>query len=1642
MKSLAARFHDEVFRPYVELLKAQHRFHPRFAQAREIWEQKLCESELLNGPYLEKSVSYAAGRPLDSLPLDSRTFRTIREKLSGRRLYLHQSDAMGLILAGNNSVIASGTSSGKTLCYQIPILDDLVRNHAPGLRAIIVYPLNALVNDQLNEWQEILGKHPQITFARFTGQTPDSEEEYQKRLRAAFREQERKEHPAQTPLQQKVEERLKEELAHQPKNRLNHRDDIRALRPHILITNFSMLEYLLERPVDAPIFDGSRLRFLVLDEAHAYRGALSTEIAFLIRRLKDRLGLERLTCIATSATLGKPDDPESRSRVRRFASDLFGEPFEEPNPVYGTPARPELSEPAFYPRPGDYLRAAESLRKENHSAVRRVLAANQDAESLTAVLRHDGNLHRLREQILTQPKLLRSAAKDLWPSESLAEEGLQALMEIVAAANAEESGEDLLPTRLHYFLRAQDGLHICLHRKCPGRLAESPAFFVSRRTDPNAHDGLCPDCARAGRRAQLVEVVSCRKCGYLYGALQDLGPRRAKAPENQEQAYFDSFTTELGWAADSFWSYFAVDDELPYPRQADEDEEEDEGKDLIAKPATLEWCVACGKKSDPGRGDNCVCSEPHLRTIQVFHRQCPHFGKAGDVENLYSQQKRLLVRCPNCGARSGSGLEPVRRFQESEDETGLAIAVPLAHFRVTATDKRETPQRKLLCFTDHRQRAAAFPSLLEEETFLHDLGRKIVETLKAESEPLELQRLGERLADVADPGSPEYDPDFFLPVSRFPEGDLDTRAKGDLWVAEVFSYFGIPDSARESAEDLGLVAVKYRVDHGKEVAFQHLLNPTSLTVEDGSAALQVLLGFMRQRKAFTVPRGVAPNAPAFGRVTADIGFSLVRKRGGSPNICGWRPVQDSRENTVVSYLRRLLATSRSEATERATEVWEFLISGFLIERNGIWRLDHERLLVELPPKRYCCARCSRVTVVSARGTCPRMACEGQLKPAPFDGRKEGFVARWVAGVGEPRFSSLRSEEHTAQIAKDLAKVIEDDFQEGRVNLLSSTTTFELGIDIGDLQEVLLRNAPPSSANYIQRVGRAGRGRDKNSICVTVCRRSKYDADCWADPRRLMSGEVRTPAVFLKNPIMAQRHLNAALFAEFLRRRILLDRALGTTVKQRVRLEPFLSVEARAKIPPDWIKVEPRDLHFDFCGWLDEQEKKDIGATAAFDAIVEPLSGFHNGKEASRQRFARVMLEITEEMSALLAEREKLSARGADTEAADVGRTVKNLLGSDIIEVLARRGFLPRYAFPLDVVSLETGRTRWSSDSDVELTRERGIAIAEFAPGAQVIAHKKVFTCAGLYVVGGTDRPEARWFSECPGCGQIRTASTKDKVLGSCSVCDARVREQQIHRFVVPIAFSVRTDQGGELAARHRRGTLIRQRQTLTHFIDVLEEAHFSTAGRFSIALKQEGRLFRYNLGPKKKGFMLCPGCGFSEPFSTFKPGKTHRKLRGYGDQALCPNERLWAGMAYGHEFCSSCLVLRPLGMTGSTESMAFALQKGLCITVDVEPSAIGVSWRYLESSRGQTPGTEIILYDNTPGGAGFVEDGYRELTRVVEKAFDVCAECSCDGACYDCLKTYNNQNYHERLKRRDVVDFLEAEVQGPQTGVAFGELGR
>ena len=334
------------------------------ALADEIRESFERPEALAMGPYLEITPPYKTGCSLSDLidegVLSSEFLGLAPERLPlpiDAPLYSHQEKAIRKLVSDErNIVVSSGTGSGKTECFLIPILNDLLKDATPGVRAVLIYPLNALVNDQLERLRKLL-KGTDIKFGRYTGE-----------------------------LKRRTQDALKEMDSEPLPNEIISREQIHGGEiPQILITNYAMLEYLLLRPEDSVLFESESWRYIVLDEAHTYSGAQGIEVGMLMRRLKHRLGKNPgdVQCIATSATL---TDDDTRAATA-FAENLFSESFEESDIIFGDPdheyARSQNPSPPIDPQTYLYDAFADLIKDVHQGELAtETIAARMDSIGL------------------------------------------------------------------------------------------------------------------------------------------------------------------------------------------------------------------------------------------------------------------------------------------------------------------------------------------------------------------------------------------------------------------------------------------------------------------------------------------------------------------------------------------------------------------------------------------------------------------------------------------------------------------------------------------------------------------------------------------------------------------------------------------------------------------------------------------------------------------------------------------------------------------------------------------------------------------------------------------------------------------------------------------------------------------------------------------------------------------------------------------------------------------------------------------------------------------------------------------------------------------------------------------------------------
>ena len=313
-----AKAADEIKKGYVGYISTTYHFRNQDLQTKLLEE---LDKTVSNGPFVDIKDSFKSGKSIEELidkGILSPLFRNLEKDKNhspklplSRPLYLHQEKAIEKIVAGNNVVVSTGTGSGKTDCFVIPVINELLREKEQGklnegVRAIFIYPMNALANDQIKSLREILMAFPDIRFGVYNGGTENREEDAIKLYEAMYANEKYPELRKRLPNEEVSREKMKEHP------------------PHILFTNYAMLEHMLFRPGDDTIFSNSNFKYVVLDEAHVYAGATGIETAFLMGRLKGRIKGERKPqFILTSATLGDGSEP-SNKRVVEFAKQLTG----------------------------------------------------------------------------------------------------------------------------------------------------------------------------------------------------------------------------------------------------------------------------------------------------------------------------------------------------------------------------------------------------------------------------------------------------------------------------------------------------------------------------------------------------------------------------------------------------------------------------------------------------------------------------------------------------------------------------------------------------------------------------------------------------------------------------------------------------------------------------------------------------------------------------------------------------------------------------------------------------------------------------------------------------------------------------------------------------------------------------------------------------------------------------------------------------------------------------------------------------------------------------------------------------------------------------------------------------------------------
>lgn len=1594
-------------------------------------------------------------------------------------------------------VVTSGTGSGKTECFLVPILDDLVRERVvtgslTGVRALFLYPLNALINsqrDRLRAWTAAFGRD--IRFCLYNGETPQT-----------VREQRQREHP-----QEVLSRRL-----------------LRADPPPILVTNATMLEYMLVRNDDEPIrrLSQGSLRWIVLDEAHSYVGSQAAELALLLRRVVHAFGVDpdEVRFVATSATIGG-SDPQAKTRLGRFLADIAGIPADRVTVVEGeraVPGLPPLSTPS------------EPSMDE--------LAAMAPDARYRALL-GSGRARRLRSALATEGALtlseLSSVGSGQKRPEASHDERRRTLELLDGCASAIEGGQAFLPLRMHLFHRTQAGIWSCSDADCKGRsgtLLDAPTWpfgriFLEQRE-------RCDACG-----SLVFELVICSDCGQEYLALEEelqadgryLGPRTTERDE-------DEFQQEL--------------DRLYDP---DDDERNDA------------WPV--GNRQAFARLATIPTPENEVRIQPDTGRVLSDGGIRLGILVPDGPDGRLT--CSRCSRRErylGENFSPARVGAPFF----LSVAIPclLGHTppMSVAPGSRPFDGRRVITFSDSRQGTARFAVKAQidaershiRSALYHQVAAQrpspdgeVQQALRDELEALE--RMGSRppaLDRRVNEIREQLECQGAARLGRLPWRDVVASLGGDRavreWLpaqwedlslgqiprAQVAEFLLLREFFRRprrqtSLETLGLCALSYpRIAALREQDLPAVWRQRRLSLSDWKDFLKVAVDFfVRSYSAVVVPDhfvhwlGV-PVRPSF--VLGPEADAVARDQRPWPQV---RPGR--RHSRLVRLLSLGLSLDPDEGEERAiineilAEAWA-RVRPMLQRRPDGFQLDLAAAseLQEIE-RAWVCPVTRRILDSTFMGLTPYLPygangaafrCE-QVEmprlPAPFWERQSGEsipeseITDWLErdelvlearrrGVW-PEFSDriaagseyFRVAEHSAQLSGAELRRFERDFKDGRINVLSCSTTMELGVDIGGLSAVAMNNAPPSPPNFLQRAGRAGRRGETTASSLTLCKATPHGEAVYANPKWPFSTPIHVPRVSLQSERIVQRHLNALLLGRFLSD---LPGDLPT-LSAGWFFEP--GVEEAAS---------PCERYREWCHEPSRLDDAELGRgisrvlrRSSLDTLdpVAIRALIASSAEATRLVQER-WLEEVRELEAQLAQHGGVAENGAPTPAQlAIGRQLARIRGEYLLGELAASGFLPGYGFPTNVVPFvpttlvqlrrdqqqrQEAREQGDDREDARArlrgypSRDLAVAIRDYAPGAEVVLNGRVYRSQGValnwHVPPGDQQARElqsfrhAWKCTGHGCGASGTRAVR---IEACPICGADGASIQQYEYLRPSGFAV--DILYEPHNDVSRPSYIPVRDPwITAGTEPWLSLPDARAGRYRYSSR--GHVFHWSTGLHGAGFAICLRCGRADSETGTGPGaelpatlENHFRLRGGrapDGRSRCDGcdgeygikRHIWLGV----ESWTDVFELQihrladgePVAEPAAAYSIAVALRQALAETLGVHEREIGCAAVASRLHNG-TPTRSIILYDAAVGGAGYVASASAELPELLRTARKI-LECprSCDRACQACLLSFDTQHQWDELDRMAALSVLDAQLvetlQIPEDLQVFGPTTR
>ncbi|MBQ1454460.1 MAG: DEAD/DEAH box helicase, partial [Thermoguttaceae bacterium] len=1630
---------------------------------------------IFRGPYLSLKLPYRPGTGENFFPEIPMKYPP----------YLHQERAFRRLggEAPKSTIVATGTGSGKTECFMYPILDYCRRHRGEeGIKAIVIYPMNALATDQAKRFAREIDKNPalkgNVTVGLFIGGGDWRGGSSRMTAEGVITS--------------------KETMLENP--------------PSILLTNYRMLDLLLLRPKDFRLWrrnDPDTLKFIAVDELHTFDGAQGSDLGSLLRRLYARLKADRdsLCAVGTSATLG--DDEASRERILDFAQDLFGLAFDDESvitedvlapqeflgeslvgmwPVPDQTKTEELSA-MRYPDEAAYLAAGSRLWFPEEWA----LPPGEEADEESRV--------RLGEALCQHPffqnllRLVKDKPLDIDEMTALLAKVLPGITERPREyqTNLLDSIFSLISHARRAFDDNEGKTHYIpfLNVRCQLWLRELRRMAATVEKQPRLvfFDDIKPD-----HEIEALPLIHCRSCGRI-GFL-------TVAAKSDERFSSDLREIYSAYFARSPKVHYIFHDDRPASEQPRPEEEQVQRKFKT---------YLCGH-----------CLSVHEGEITA----CPDCGR---------DDAFIPVSVERPTERSGNRVEvthdcPVCSGSETLSIVGARAAslISVAISQLFATQYNS--DQKLLTFSDSVQDAAHRAVFYEARTFRFNLRAAIQQFISQLGEEVSLARLPERFCEYwIDRLGPERFIAQFIPpdlqnsrfddfyalkkTGRLPADSplLDLVSRRIHW--EILSEYGFRARVGRTLEKTGcsIAALKSEPREGWiDDVFPRVQD--RLREIDRGALRRLVLGIVRLMR---VRGGISADYLKEYQRNGDT-FALNNRSGFLPKFPYRRApvflqekpalrrfdaaVGSGTKKTIyhrwlAKCLREGLLADRVSAAELFGDVLAAGVRrGILTEETTtkgekVWGLNPEAFVIEKEVRQFVCDRTNHQVSV------PQSEAEfwEGMPTQRFDSDTGRYRGKGAAPSDrENYYKNLYSRgkvhrviarDHTGLLKREDREELENEFIAGEsvaaVNTLSCTPTLEMGINVGDLSSVFLCSVPPTKSNYLQRIGRAGR-RDGNAIHLVVANAQPHDLHFFHEPEEMFTSAVTPPGIFLNAPAVLQRQLTAYCFDRWIEQINGKKDAVAPTLK-----EALDAVESgdRTRFPYTFFTfIEQRRTEL-FDGF------RGIFEDVLLPSTEESLREFFYGSESQGKvdvkilegldRTARARRACQKQLKTVSDKLRELNNKPKDKTRDELEKELvieKNALAArrkainekQIFNFFTDEGLLPNYAFPETGVTLRSVLYRYNRKAagqddrykvyPGEYERPPQSAISELAPGNEFYVQGRKLTINRIDMAA----TETEQWHFCDHCDYIEKSGDGEKHTACCPKCgSANWVDGNLKRKVLRLRRVIANQEESTTHfaddADQRDPKFYDSRMMLNFSRDEVTKAYKFSDEKIPFGFEYIGKVdFReFNFGEDfhhgdseltiagelvgGEGFRVCAECGMVQIGAEALRHHVSCKYDKSDD------EKPIIHCAYLYrEFTSEAIrILLPVDSFDSQvgiPSLKAAIYMGLREKYAGNVDHILITTQEVPVEDSTLRKRFLVLYDRVPGGTGYLKELAQSKENIVELlklAYEKLKNCPChsdpekDG-CYGCLYAYKTSRDMKRISAKAAMDILRPLVTQPE----------